>query len=61
MSEELNTATETAATKDKRPPVVVEKVTMEDGRIAEFAGKRRLLKDEVVVAQSLPLGQLHGR
>lgn len=35
------------ATKPKREPPVVEKVTMEDGRVVEFVGKRRMLKEGI--------------
>lgn len=32
----------------KKPPTLVEKVTMKDGRVVEFAGKKRLLKTTLI-------------
>lgn len=41
-------ASDQAQTKPKKPPTPVEVVTMTDGRVVEFAGKKKLLKDYVL-------------
>ena len=51
MSEDTNSAT-AEATKPKKPTTEVTQVKMTDGRVVAFAGKRRMVKDYSVDADS---------